>query len=239
MTCDTSLQSLPVRWLAPTATALAFAVLAGGVSPVQAQGVYRTVGPDGKVTFSDRAPAAATPALRGGPGPAATAPAGGGQDASLGALPYALRQTAIRFPVTLYTSAECAPCASARTLLQARGVPFTERTVKSNEDIEALQRLSNSTSLPFATIGSQQLSGFSDIEWKQYLDVAGYPKQSQLPSGYQRPAATPLVAAKRAEAVQPAAASREKASDAPDSMAPPARTPSPGPTQANPAGIRF
>ena len=233
----TSLSPVAARWLALTGTAMAATLLAGALSAVQAQGVYRIVGPDGKVTFSDRAPAAAAqPALRGGAA-SAVAPAGG-QEASLSALPYDLRQTALRFPVTLYTSAECAPCASARSLLQARGVPFSERTVQSNEDIEALQRLSSSASLPFATIGSQQLSGFSDIEWKQYLDAAGYPKQSQLPPGYQRPVATPLVAVKRAEPVRPPSASREKAADATDTVQP-ARTPSPSPTQANPAGIRF
>ena len=143
----TSLSPVAARWLALTGTAMAATLFAGALSAVQAQGVYRIVGPDGKVTFSDRAPAAAAqPALRGGAA-SAVAPAGG-QEASLSALPYDLRQTALRFPVTLYTSAECAPCASARSLLQARGVPFSERTVQSNEDIEALQRLSSSASLP-------------------------------------------------------------------------------------------
>lgn len=219
------------RLLALATTAVTVTVC--GLSVAQAQGVYRSVGPDGKVTFSDRAPVAeAKPALRES---ASVAPAG--QDAGLSVLPYALRQTATRFPVTLYTSTECAPCTSARNLLQGRGVPFNERTVKSNEDIEALQRLSNSANLPFATIGNQQMSGFSDVEWKQYLDAAGYPKQSQLPPNYQRPAATPLVAVKRAETAQPSS-SREKPVDASEQPQP-ARAPSSAPAQSNPAGIRF
>ncbi len=90
------------------------------------------------------------------------------------------------FPVTLYTAAHCAPCASARNLLVSRGIPFTERTVGSNEDIEALKRLSGNTSLPFGSIGNQQLQGFSDSEWTQYLNAAGYPHAvavtAQLPS---------------------------------------------------------
>ena len=40
--------------------------------------------------------------------------------------------------------------------------------------------------------GGQQLKGYSDLEWKQYLDAAGYPKSSQLPSGYRNPPAAPL-----------------------------------------------
>ena len=162
---------------------------------VQAQGVYRIVGPDGKVTFSDRPPADANaqPARIASEAPSA----------ANGALPYELRQIANRFPVTLYTGNDCPPCTSARNLLTSRGVPFTERTVSSNEDIAALQRLSGGTGLPFGTIGGQQLAGFSEGEWTQYLDAAGYPKQSVLPRNYRQPAPTPLVAVK---AVEPAAA---------------------------------
>ena len=68
----------------------------------------------------------------------------------------------------------------------------------SNEDLDALKKLSGGTNLPFGTIGGQQLVGYSETEWVQYLDAAGYPKQSQLPSNYRRSAAAPLVAVKPA-----------------------------------------
>jgi glutaredoxin len=178
-------------------TVLAIFALSSGVS--QAQQVYRIVGPDGKVTFSDRAPdTLAQPRTS-----SAAAPSGAAT------LPYELAQVAARYPVTLYTGNDCAPCGSARNLLTSRGIPFAERTVNTNDDIDALKRLSGSTNLPFGTIGSQQLIGFSDTEWTQYLDAAGYPKQSQLPSNYRRPAASPLVAsidkAAPAEAASPTA----------------------------------
>ena len=157
------------------------------------------------------------------------------------ALPVELRQTASRFPVTLYTGDNCSPCQQARQLLVLRGVPFTERSVTSNEDIDALRSLSGESSLPFGTIGRQQLRGFSDAEWTQYLDAAGYPAQSRLPRGYTQPAATPLAPAKA-----PAASAPDKAPEA-AAPAPAGRTqrqapppPPPGaPTPANPAGIRF
>ena len=38
-----------------------------------------------------------------------------------------------RFPVTLYTSTNCAPCGAGRTLLASRGIPFSERTVATND----------------------------------------------------------------------------------------------------------
>ncbi len=212
--------------------ALALATLLctlGWTGAAHAQAVYRIIGPDGKVTFSDRAPtedAAPTATVRAGSAPQASSSA-------TTALPYALRQIATRFPVTLYTGNDCAPCASARNLLVNRGIPFTERTVTSNEDIAALERLSGGSSLPFGTIGGQQLSGFSDTEWTQYLDAAGYAKQSQLPPGYQRTAATPLVA------VQQAAPAAQKNAEPPAPARPQAPAASSGPTPSNPAGIRF
>lgn len=190
----------------------------------QAQGVYRIVGPDGKVTFSDRPPA------EGNAQPARAATAA--PSSANGTLPYELRQVASRFPVMLYTGNDCAPCTSARNMLNARGVPFAERTITTNEDIEALQRLSGGTNLPFGSIGGQQLSGFSEAEWTQYLDAAGYPKQSQLPRNYRAPAPTPLVAVKEA-APTPAPATPAPARPAP------APTPANGRTQSNPAGIVF
>ena len=214
---------MPRPTFTPAAAGLLMALVSVGA---QAQAVYRIVGPDGKVTFSDRptAEASAQPAR------SSTAPAS--PATTNGALPYELRQIANRYPVTIYTGSECAPCGSLRNLLTSRGVPYTERTVVSNEDIAALQRLSGSSSLPFGTIGGQQLVGFSDAEWVQYLDAAGYPKQSQLPSNYRQPAPTPLVAAKPVETA-PAAEPKAPARPVPP---PPAND---RPTPSNPAGIRF
>ncbi|MFT3815087.1 MAG: glutaredoxin family protein [Acidovorax sp.] len=198
-------------------------IVALAACAAQAQPIYRIVGPDGKVTFSDRPPTEAQAQQ------AAPARASGGGSAN-DALPYELRQVAARFPVTLYTGNDCAPCASARNLLTQRGIPFTERTVTSNEDIAALQRIAGVASLPFATIGGQQLQGFSDAEWTQYLDMAGYPKQSQLPPGYRRPPATPLVAV----------VEKAPATEAPAAPAAPRHAPAPAPAApGNPAGITF
>ncbi|MBX9937029.1 MAG: glutaredoxin family protein [Burkholderiaceae bacterium] len=204
--------------LRPWSMALCLGLCAGAAL---AQPVYRVVGPDGKVTFSDRAPSLDTPAVGSG-----NATAGAGAASSL---PFGLQQIASRFPVTLYTGSDCAPCASARSFLVQRGVPFTERTVSSNEDITALQRLSGSASLPFGTIGSQQLQGFSDVEWTQFLDAAGYPKQSQLPASYRRPPATPLVTVQQVQPPSRASAPVQPSNDLPPS----------GPAPSNPAGIRF
>ncbi len=192
----------------------------------QAQTVYRVVGPDGKVTFSDKPPAASEQA---------TATGAGGKPVGNGGtpLPFELRQLASKYPVTLYTSNNCAPCGSGRTLLSSRGVPFTEKTVNTNEDSDALQRISGESSLPFLTVGSQQIKGYSDAEWTQFLDAAGYPKASVLPASYRAPAATPLVTVQK-----PAPAA--KVEEAPTPRAAPAAPSRPAVAPpSNPAGITF
>lgn len=213
---------LPARAIFLRGTALG--LLMGLLSaPALAQGVYRIVGPDGRVSYSDQPPLAATAR------PAAAAPGSAGSASPQ--LPFELRQINSRFPVTLYTSSECAPCNSGRNLLNARGIPYAERTISTNEDAEALKRLSGQASLPFLTIGSQQIKGYSDSEWTQFLDAAGYPKQSALPSAYRRAAPTPLVAVAPAAAPAPATTAQSQPAEAP--------APSVAPPVTNPAGIRF
>lgn len=188
--------------------------------------VFRIVGPDGRVTFTDRPPpdAKATPA--------STMPMGGGGSSTAG-LPMELRNASSRFPVTLYTGVDCQPCLSARAYLASRGIPYSEKTVTTPEDIQALQRMMGEARLPFATIGGQHVRGFSEPEWSQYLDAAGYPKVSQLPASFRNPAPSPLVAV---QARPPAAAQQEQQpAQAPQAEAPTPSTPSP----SNPLGIRF
>ena len=217
-----------IKFLSTAAVAVA---AAGLLAPAaQAQQVYRIVGPDGKVTFSDQPPPVS--------GNAKSTSSVGGAGASSGttgsALPYELRQIANKYPVTLYTGENCGPCASARVLLTSRGIPFTEKTIVSPDDSKALQRLSGDTSLPFATIGGQQLNGFSDAEWTQFLNAAGYPATSVLPANYRQAAATPLVVVAASPSSAPAAANTAP----PTRPAAPVAVP-PAASANNPAGIKF
>lgn len=150
---------------------------------------YKVIRPDGSVTYTDRPPIDAsnvriTPLGRTVQAVAAPAETG---------LPVELRQAAQRYPVTLYASADCAPCDNGRKLLQQRGVPFGERRIGSDEDVMALERLVGGRSVPALTIGAQQLRGFSEADWGAYLDAAGYPRESKLPRNWPAPTATPLV----------------------------------------------
>jgi len=205
------------------AAALVLATLACAAG---AQSVYRIVGPDGKVTYADKP--SADPATRAAPTPVSPL---AGTAGGLSALPFELRQVASRYPVTLYTGPDCGPCGSGRAFLASRGVPFTEKSVSTRDDLSALQRLSGAVTLPFVTIGGQQLSGYSESEWSEFLNAAGYPRTSQLPPSYRQPAATPLVVAATPKAAAPATTDA-----APTAAAPSA---APAPSGSNPAGIQF
>lgn len=162
-------------------------------SALAAQPIYRIVGADGRVTYAD-SPAAAV-------GRTTVTEAGRAAAGDLASqLPPALRQLALQHAVTLHTTNACAPCAAGRAMLVARGIPFTEKTITSAEDSEALLGLSGETTLPLLTVGAQQLKGWSLLQWQAALDTAGYPARSQLPASYRWPAATPLAGAAEAQA---------------------------------------
>ena len=223
--------------------ALCMAMAAGAV---QAQAVYRIVGPDGRVTFSDRPPATAEATQVAPLNP--TSGANRSPDVAADTnLPASLKAVVRKYPVTLYTSTPCGPCDQGRALLKQRGVPFTEKTVNTNADLAALQKLApNTGGLPLLMVGAQAIPGFLASEWNSYLDAADYPKTSALPSSYQAQPAQPLAPPKPVEpnssASAPASGAAEPDASTPSTGAAQRRTrPVPPPKRAddNPAGIRF
>ena len=207
---------------APLTAAVLAALAAALALPAAAQ--FKVVNPDGSVTYTDRPPLAA-PNLR-----VIQLGRGGNAAEPETTLPAELRQTVQRHPVTLYATSECAPCDTGRQLLAARGVPYTERRILSEEDAQALERLFGSRTLPVLTIGAQALRGLTDTDWISYLEAAGYPRQSRLPRGWQPAPATPLV--ERAAAAPTPSAAPPRAAQA---AAQAASAPEAPPT----AGIRF
>ncbi len=211
---------------------LASVVLLGMAAGVSAQQVYRIVGPDGRITFTDQPPPPSAP------GKSATVATISAPAPGTVVFPLELREAMDRYPVTLFGGPNCEPCDAGRNLLARRGVPFSERTVSTGEDGDALKRMAGTNSLPLLTVGSQQVKGFSDLEWNQFLDAAGYPKSSRLPSAYRSPAPTPLVAVQK-----PAAPTQTAVSTNPETPAgqqrPPDGAAAPVEPGQNPAGIRF
>jgi glutaredoxin len=121
-------------------------------------------------------------------------------------LPYQLQRTVKDFPVTLYTMTDCQACDVGRAFLKKRAIPFAERTVRDSEDVQALKKLTGTDQMPAFQVGSRVLTGFNSATWSDALDLAGYPRSSQLPPDWTWPAAKPLVdKPEQAAAKQPAA----------------------------------
>ncbi|MEO7496698.1 MAG: glutaredoxin family protein [Massilia sp.] len=156
------------------AAGLGLLLCAGGAS---AQ-MYKWTDAKGVVHFGDSPPPAdakKTQEVRAAGGPGGGAP-----------LPYALAQAARNSPVTLYTMTDCDSCKLGRQLLQKRGIPFSEKTVSSNEDLAKLKAITNEATLPQMTVGGRKLVGFEEFLWNQALSDAEYPATAMLPAGYRQ-----------------------------------------------------
>jgi glutaredoxin len=207
-----AITSSSAAWLA-----LAFLLL---TTPAFAQ--YKVVQPDGSITYTDRPQVTTSTRI-------SPISKGGKVASSENELPLDLRQAAQKYPVTLYTSKDCAPCDAGRRLLETRGVPFAEKRVATEDDAAALERVVGAKSVPALTIGAQPLRGLSETDWGAYLDAAGYPRDNKLPRNWPKTAAAPMV-----ERVAPAA----DAAPSPRERAP-AVEPATAPAPASPTGIRF
>lgn len=131
---------------------------------------FRWVDDKGNVHYGDRPPPFAAgkvqPMRHGSPAPEKN-------------LPYAVREAIANFPVTLYVSANCgAGCSEGRDYLKMRGIPFSEKKVESNAEIELLRTLSDGEAVvPVMSVGSRIAKGWLKDDWRRLLDAAGYPKE--------------------------------------------------------------
>jgi glutaredoxin len=155
--------------------------------------LYKWVGSDGKITYSDTPPPSTAKQVE-----RKNLQEGGISTADL---PFELAEAVRNNPVTLYTTAKCAACDAARSLLSRRGIPFQEKTVVSNDDIAKLREAGGESQLPFVTVGRSKQQGFESGAWNSLLSAAGYPETSILPRSYHAPqaeAAAPKAAPKTA-----------------------------------------
>lgn len=133
------------------------------------------------------------------------------------ALPAALQALVRDHPVTLYTTTECDACNLGRAQLRKRGIPYSEKTVLTAADMEALKRAGSIGRLPLLLIGRAHQVGYDQATWDEALNAAGYPAQSMLPSSYAQgvpaPAAPPPPPATASDAQRAAAASGTPATD--------------------------
>jgi glutaredoxin len=143
--------------------------------------LYKWVGPDGKVTYSDTPPPASAKQVE-----RKNVQEGGISTADL---PYELAEAVRNSPVTLYTGANCPACDAGRSLLNKRGIPFKEKTVTTAGDVAQLRDAGGESQLPFLVVGRSKQQGFESSAWNSLLTAAGYPGSNILPRNYLRPKA--------------------------------------------------
>lgn len=145
--------------------------------------LYRWVDAQGKVHYGDTPPADAAQV---------EAKKLSGSVAPSEDLSYETRRAQQNFPVTLYVTKACgAPCDQARGLLNKRGVPFSEKSISTQEELDSFKALSGSDSAPTLAVGRTFLKGFLAERWHSELDIAGYSKTAPYRAPRPLPASAP------------------------------------------------
>jgi glutaredoxin len=151
---------------------IAFGLLAVALT-AQAQ-LYRWTDAGGKVHYTDTPPPAGAKNVE----KKGLARSGGAQAASA-QQPYALQQAVKNFPVTVYTSKDCNdPCKKGLAYLKKRGVPFTEKVVGTQDEIDEVTKLAGEARVPVMVVGVSVQKDFEERSWSDALDTAGYPKSA-------------------------------------------------------------
>jgi glutaredoxin len=201
-----------------TISTLVAAGLLLSAAGAQAQ-LYKSVGPDGKITYSDTPPPAGARQVE--------TKAIASSEVSTADMPYELAEAVRANPVTLYTGKNCVPCEDGRAMLTERGIPFKEKTVSSNEDVEHLRKVAGDNNIPLLLVGRRKESGFQRGNWNSTLSAAGYPEASRLPKTWRAPAP-------EAAAPKPVQAAKKE-----DDARPAAQAQTPAPAGNAPPGFRF
>ena len=106
-----------------------------------------------------------------------TAPPGGADAASAATQSYALQQAVKNFPVTIYTSKDCGnPCQKGLDYLKKRGVPYTDKVVTKQSEVDEVVKLTGAPRVPVLVVGIVIQKDYEEQAWGEALDTAGYPK---------------------------------------------------------------
>ena len=178
--------------------AVMFAALLAAVSAASAQQLYRWIDDQGRVHVTDTPPPPTAKSAQ-----TKTVTTGSAAPAAGESLPYGVQLAAKNFPVTLYTAPDCEPCGTARSLLNARGVPFREVLVADEAQQQELQKAVGALAVPSIIVGDGVQKGFEEGAYHGLLDIAGYPKTGEAPTRSQaEPKPAPAQAAAVTEEAQ-------------------------------------
>ncbi len=160
---------------------LAICILIIAVNNVTAASLFKWVDKEGKVHYGDKPDEGAIKAEQ----KKFAAPSADDDNLS-----YGVRKAKQAFPVTMFVASNCAEiCVQARALLNKRGVPFAEKNLVTQEDIDAFKAKTGVKTIPTLMVGKSVLEGFETGLWNSELDIAGYPKIAPYGSRPVQPAA--------------------------------------------------
>jgi len=143
-------------------------VLLVGAQPAFATKLYKWVDEYGNVTYKDTPPIDENVKYKEEDINGGTSSGGSAAD-----------EAAEKFPVVLYSTPSCSACNSARAYLQSRGVPFEDKNVEGNGELQLeLKKKAGEVSVPTILIGSKVMRGYVQSLLEGELDAAGYPKEA-------------------------------------------------------------
>ena len=149
---------------------IVLALLASGVSAVQAEKLYKWVDSQGRVSYRDQPPPE-------GAGYRVEEKVFGERGTARETGDETLAKIVEKYPVMLYSVPVCGSCDFARAYLQKRKVPFTEKNLENDAELQqTLKKKIGSLSAPTIMIGEKVMKGYVESILEGELDSAGYPK---------------------------------------------------------------
>lgn len=142
-----------------------------GAASAQSAKLYKWFDKDGKVTYQDQPPPA-----NAGKVEEKIVKDGGAGDSDVTA------EIARKYPVVIYTIPKCSSCDLARSYLQKRLIPFTEKIVSGTnvENQKEMQAKIGELIVPTIVVGTRIMKGgYSESLLEGELDQAGYPNPSK------------------------------------------------------------
>src|SRR6478672_12828889 len=127
---------------------LSVVLLTASAASAFAQTLYRYTDANGRVVYSDQPPPPSAKDVQPKRLPENVI--------ETDPVPFAMKQAAERFPVTLYTF-DCDVCRDAQALLVKRGVPFATVIVTEEKGAARLKALTGKQSAPVLQVGDKQV----------------------------------------------------------------------------------
>jgi glutaredoxin len=134
-------------------------------TPLLAQSLYKSVGPDGKIVYSDHPPAEGRvlKTMRFENLPTSALPA-----AATEQLRRQKAQSTAAAPggIVLYTAAWCGYCKKAKAYLASKGIDYQEFDIDTEQGMISYAQAGGGKGIPLLLYGGQRIQGFSTAAYE-------------------------------------------------------------------------